>query len=436
MYKTPASNRLHIGIFGRRNTGKSSLINAITGQDVAIVSSVPGTTTDPVYKAMEILPIGPCMLIDTAGIDDEGLLGEERVKRTLKVLRKTDVGIIVVAADTRIDNFEEELVDVFKNKKLPFLFVINKCELSGLGAKAYLESKQLPFIEVSAAHKIGIEELKLKVMEMAPAHWSPIPLVGDIIKEGDTVVLVCPIDSAMPQGRLILPQVQVMRDLLDNNAMAFVTKETKLKRTIASLKEKPRLVITDSQVFDTVRDDLPLDIPLTSFSAVFARHKGDLNAFIQGVYAIDELGDRDEILIAEACTHHIQPEDIGRSKIPTWLLNYTHKELHYEVASGEDFPQDLRRFKLIISCGGCMVNRRELLHRIDKAKAQGVPITNYGILMAYLSGILERVLEPFRDGLVEIDTQHKDRETIAVSSGVQGQAKASAIKLKPKVIKF
>jgi len=403
MYRTPAGNRLHIGIFGKRNTGKSSLINAITGQDTAIVSAVAGTTTDPVYKTMEILPIGPCMLIDTAGIDDQGVLGEERVKRTLVVLRKTDVGLIVVEPDTLIDSFEEDLLKAFKDKRLPFLFVINKSELAGKAAQDYLKANKLPFIKLSSKTKQGIEELKARIMELAPGHWSPIPLVADIIEPKDTIVLVCPIDSAMPQGRLILPQVQVMRDILDANATAFVTKETELLDSISALKERPKLVITDSQVFEYVRDKLPADMPLTSFSTVFARHKGDLNAYIQGVYALEKLADGDEILIAEACTHHVQPEDIGRTKIPTWLLNYTHKDLHYEVTAGGDFPDDLSPYKLIISCGGCMVNRREIMHRIQKAQQAGVPITNYGILMAYLSGILERIVAPFARGVVKID---------------------------------
>lgn len=402
MYKTPVSNRLHIGIFGKRNTGKSSLINAVTGQETAIVSEVAGTTTDPVYKAMEILPIGPCMLIDTAGIDDAGILGEERVRRTLVVLRKTDLGLIVVDPGTAIDKFEEELVETFQKKKLPFLFVINKCELSGNQAQDYLEQNKLAFIKISSKTSQGIQELKNKIMEMAPGHWSPIPLVGDIISPKDVIVLVCPIDSAMPQGRLILPQVQVMRDCLDNNAVALVAKETELLDCLKALKEKPRLVITDSQVFEEVSDILPKDIPLTSFSTVFARHKGDLNAYIRGVQILEKLKDGDEILIAEACTHHLQPEDIGRTKIPTWLMNYTKKELHFEVTSGGDFPDDLSRYKLVISCGGCMVNRAEIMHRIEKAAQAGVAITNYGILMAYLCGILERVIAPFKGGLVEL----------------------------------
>jgi len=414
MYKTPASNRLHIGIFGKRNTGKSSLINAVTGQEAAIVSEVAGTTTDPVYKAMEILPIGPCMLIDTAGIDDRGILGEERVKRTLVVLRKTDLGLIVVTPNTVIDSFEQELIKTLQSKKLPFLFVINKCELAGEVAQNYLEQNQLPFIKVSARTKQGIEELKIKLMDMAPGHWSPIPLIGDIISPKDVVVLVCPIDSAMPQGRLILPQVQVMRDCLDNNATALVTKETELLDCLKALKVKPRLVITDSQVFEDVRDMLPKDIPLTSFSTVFARHKGDLNAYIQGVYAVENLKDGDEILIAEACTHHVQPEDIGRTKIPTWLLNYTKKDLHFEVTSGGDFPEDLSCYKLIISCGGCMVNRGEIMHRIQKAKDAQVAITNYGILMAYLCGILERVVAPFENGLVKLDLNNKKLDKYGV----------------------
>ncbi len=404
MYKTPASNRLHIGIFGKRNTGKSSLINAVTGQDTAIISEVAGTTTDPVYKAMEILPIGPCMLIDTAGIDDEGALGEERVRRTLAVLRKTDIGLIVVTPDTVIDNFEEELIKSFRTRKLPFLFVINKCDLVGDRAKGYLNRSGIPYIEVSSKSGCGIEALKEKIMDMAPGHWSPIPLVGDIIKPKDTVILVCPIDSAMPQGRLILPQVQVMRDCLDNNAIPIVVKETELPDALSALRERPSLVITDSQVFEDVRDILHEDIPLTSFSVIFARHKGDLNAYLNGVRAIAELKDGDEILIAEACTHHVQPEDIGRSKIPTWLMNYTKKDLHYNVVAGSDFPQDLATYKLIISCGGCMANRREIMHRIEKASQAGVPITNYGILMAYLSGILCRVITPFKGGLAHIDS--------------------------------
>jgi len=408
MFRTPASNRLHIGIFGQRNTGKSSLINALSGQETAIVSAVAGTTTDPVYKAIEILPIGPCMLIDTAGIDDAGVLGEERIKRTLFVLRKTDLGLIVVDPDTKIANFQLELIKTFQSKKLPFLFVINKCDLAGNAAQNYLEENKLPFIKVSAKNKQGIEELKNKLMEMVLGHWSPIPLLSDIIKPKDIIILVCPIDSAMPQGRLILPQVQLMRECLDNNAIALVVKETELLDCLGALKEKPRLVITDSQVFEFVGDNLPKDIPLTSFSTVFARHKGDLNAYIQGVFAIETLKDEDEILIAEACTHHVQPEDIGRTKIPTWLLNYTKKNLHYEVTAGGDFPQDLSRYKLIISCGGCMVNRREILQRIEKAKQAGVAITNYGILMAYLSGTLERVVAVFNDGLVKLDFNKKN----------------------------
>ncbi|MFH1440899.1 MAG: [FeFe] hydrogenase H-cluster maturation GTPase HydF [Candidatus Omnitrophota bacterium] len=402
MYRTPVSNRLHIGIFGRRNTGKSSLINAITGQDLAIVSEIAGTTTDPVYKTMEILPIGPCMLIDTAGIDDEGALGQERIKKTQAVIRKTDVGIIVVNPDSEIGKFEQDLAKIFQDKKLPVIFVVNKNDLPGMRAKEYLVENNLTFIEVSSKTKQGIEDLKKKIMEVAPANWSPIPLLADIINEKDAVVLVCPIDSAMPQGRLILPQVQVMREILDVNASAFVCKETELIRTIEALKEKPKLVITDSQVFEFVRDTLPENIALTSFSTVFARHKGDLTAYIQGVKAIDNLADSDEILIAEACTHHVQPEDIGRSKIPTWLMNYTNKDLHYDVTAGGDFPDDLSKYKLIISCGGCMVNRREILARIEKAKRQNVPITNYGILMAYFLGILQRIVEPFRTGIVKI----------------------------------
>jgi [FeFe] hydrogenase H-cluster maturation GTPase HydF len=399
MYRTPVSNRLHIGIFGKRNTGKSSLINTLTGQDVAVVSNVAGTTTDPVYKSIEILPIGPCVLIDTPGIDDAGILGEERVKRTQRVLRKTDIGVIVVEPDTIIDKFEEELVEEFKSKKIPFIFVLNKSDLRGDKVKDYFLLNKIDFFQVSAKLNLGIDALKEKIMKLVPLDWSPFPLVADILEEKDVVILVCPIDSAMPQGRLILPQVQVMREILDRNAIPIIVREGEIKDSLAFLKKRPKLVITDSQAFEIVRDILPKDYPLTSFSTIFARHKGDLGVFVEGVYAVEKLKDKDEILIAEACTHHIQDEDIARTKIPTWLMNYTKKDLFYTVVAGGDFPEDLKRFKLIISCGGCMVNRQEVMHRIKKAKEQGVSITNYGILIAYLSGILERVVFPFKSNI-------------------------------------
>lgn len=403
MYRTPSSNRLHIGIFGRRNVGKSSLINALSGQDIAIVSEVAGTTTDPVYKAMEILPIGPCLLIDTAGLDDQGELGEQRVKRSLQVLRRVDVVIIVIDPRFEIGSFELDLLQQCRRRKLPFLFVLNKCDLEEeFPVEKYLQVNHLPYLKISARSHQGIEELKQKIISLAPLHWSPIPLVADLIDEKDVLVLVCPIDQAMPQGRLILPQVQVLREILDCNASGFVCKETELDCVLKSLKSPPRLVICDSQVFEIVQDIVPPSIPLTSFSVLFARHKGDLNAFLEGVVAIERLQDKDEILIAEACTHHVQPVDIGRSKIPTWLMNYTQKELHYDVVSGGDFPADLSRYKLIISCGGCMVNRQEILFRIEKAKANNVPITNYGVLIAYLSGILPRVVMPLRGGIEKI----------------------------------
>lgn len=403
MFETPVSGRLHIGIFGKRNTGKSSLINAITGQHLSIVSDVAGTTADPVYKSIEILPIGPCILIDTAGIDDEGALGQERVKQTLKVLRKTDVGLIIVDNDSDFGNFEENLYKTFKEKKLPFLFVINKSDLDDTkGMEDSIKAKDLPYIKVSSKTNEGIEALKKRIVEIAPANWSPVPIVGDLIEEGARVVLVCPIDSAMPQGRLILPQVQVLRDILDSNAVGYVTKDSQLQLTLDSLKEKPDLVITDSQVFEDVSKIVPADIPLTSFSILFARHRGDIKEYIKGAKAVEELKDGDEILIAEACTHHPQPEDIARTKIPTWLLNTTGKELHFDVHAGGDFPSDLKRYKLIVTCGGCMINRREAISRIEKARSIGVPITNYGVLIAYLNGILDRVILPLEKGIIAI----------------------------------
>ncbi|MBD3380163.1 MAG: [FeFe] hydrogenase H-cluster maturation GTPase HydF [Candidatus Omnitrophica bacterium] len=398
MYTTPASNRLHIGIFGRRNAGKSSLINALTGQDLAIVSSCAGTTTDPVYKAMEILPIGPCVLIDTAGLDDEGELGRERVLKTRRVLRKTDVGLIVMEPGTRPGKFEEEIIAAFGEQGVPFLIVWNKSDLEeNIEDDRLREENGRVCVKVSSVTGAGIEQLKEQIIRLAPRDWAPVPLVKDIVKAGDTVVLVCPIDGAMPQGRLILPQVQVLREVLDAGGIAVVVKDSGLTESLDSLERSPALVITDSQVFEEVKDKVPENVPLTSFSVVFARHKGDLAEFIKGAGAVKRLQDGDEVLIAEACTHHVQPEDIGRSKIPSWLREYTGRDLVFDVTAGGEFPEDLSPYSLVISCGGCMVTRRELLARVARAKRQKVPITNYGIIISYMSGILERVITPFGD---------------------------------------
>lgn len=398
MFITPSGNRLHIGIFGRRNLGKSSLINAITSQDLAIVSSVPGTTTDPVYKSMEILPIGPCMLIDTAGIDDDsGELGRMRIEATRKVLRKTDVAILLFGAMDGFGSYEKEMMDLFAANKIPFIACINKSDIGGTEAiEKELNSLGLRPVKVSSITGQGIDDLKDRIIEASPSGWSPVPLVKDILKKGDIVLLVCPIDGAMPQGRLILPQVQVLREVLDSDSIGLVVKPGEIERSLTSLKKEPRLVITDSQVFEDVSSLIPGNVPLTSFSIVFARHKGDLDVFVSGLDAIKSLSDGDEILISEACTHHVQPEDIGRSKIPTWLRSYTGKDLIFNVTSGGDFPSDPGRYKLVVSCGGCMVTRREVQHRISRCMASKVPITNYGVIIAFMTGILDRVVEPFK----------------------------------------
>jgi len=404
MHNTPSSNRLHIGIFGKRNAGKSSLINAITGQKLAIVSEIPGTTTDPVYKSIEILPLGPCILIDTAGLDDKGTLGKERIRQTLKVLRKTEFGIIVVDAKSKITSFEENIIRTLKEKKLPFIVAINKSDKKNKSeAKKSAKEKGLPYIEVSSKTGKGILLLKNKIIELAPSNWAPVPLVSDFIKKNDTVVLVCPIDSAMPQGRLILPQVQVLRDILDKGGIGLVSKDLELKALLKSLKNPPSLVITDSQVFEDISRIVPKSVPLTSFSIIYARHRGDINEYMKGVKAIEKLKDGDGILIAESCTHHPQPEDIARSKIPSWLFKKTKKHLNYDIFAGGDFPENLSKYKLIITCGGCMVNRTEIFSRIEKAKKSGVPITNYGILIAHLNGILKRVVAPLKKGKVNIE---------------------------------
>uniref|UniRef100_A0A7C5YZW4 [FeFe] hydrogenase H-cluster maturation GTPase HydF n=1 Tax=Caldicellulosiruptor owensensis TaxID=55205 RepID=A0A7C5YZW4_9FIRM len=397
MNTTPRSERLHIAIFGKRNAGKSSLINAITNQPIAIVSETPGTTTDPVYKSMEILPLGPVVLIDTAGIDDVGELGKLRVEKTLEVLNKTDIAILVVS-DIDDLTYEKQLVKLFDEKKVPKIGVLNKIDKDP-GYKEKLsflqQSLGIPFLAVSCVTLKGIDELKSSLAKLVPDVGEDLRIVGDLINPGDFVVLVVPIDKAAPKGRLILPQQQTIRDILDSDAIAIVTKEYELKETIENLGKKPAIVITDSQAFLKVDADTPPDIPLTSFSILFARYKGDLVEFVEGVKKIKELKPGDTVLIAEACTHHRQADDIGTVKIPRWLRQIAGFDINFEWVSGYNYPKDLTKYKLIIHCGGCMITRREMLFRIELAKQQGVPITNYGVTIAYVHGILPRALKPF-----------------------------------------
>ncbi|MGB9781012.1 [FeFe] hydrogenase H-cluster maturation GTPase HydF [Caldanaerobacter sp.] len=398
MNTTPTASRLHIGIFGRRNAGKSSLINALTNQEIAIVSEVAGTTTDPVSKAMEILPIGPVVIIDTAGLDDEGFLGELRVKKTYEVLQRTDLAILVINGEEGVTQVEEDFLKIVRAKGIPVVGVINKKDLSNysqLQKKDWEKRLGIRLIEVSAVKKEGIEELKLEIIKKAPQDES-IRLVGDLIKKGDLVILVVPIDKAAPKGRLILPQQQTIRDILDNGAVAVVVKDTELKETFDKLKVRPSLVITDSQVFKKVAEIVPRDVPLTSFSILFARYKGDLEELVRGVKAIERLKDGDKVLIAEGCTHHRQEDDIGTVKIPRWLREKTGKELKFNWSSGMTFPEDLNTYSLVVHCGACMLNRREMMYRISYAKEKGVPIVNYGILIAYVNGLLPRAIEIFK----------------------------------------
>lgn len=398
MQGTPKGNRLHIGIFGRRNAGKSSLINSLTKQDAALVSPVAGTTTDPVYKAMEILPIGPVMIIDTAGIDDSGTLGKMRIEKTREVITKTDVAILVMDGQEDFSDDEESLVEELKKRKIPTILVLNKTDISPIsdgkvkGLKAKLK---MPILKISTVNHQGIESLKEELIKSVPDHWEGQPLIGDLINGGDSVVMVVPIDTAAPKGRLILPQVQAIRDVLDHDGHALVVKERELKSLLDNLKEKPKLVVTDSQGFLKVEADTPKEIKLTSFSILMARHKGDLETLVMGAKAIDSLKRGDKVLIAEACTHQCQSDDIGRVKIPRWLRQYVGGELEFHWTSGNSFPVDLQKYKLIIHCGGCMINRRAMLHRMQVAKEHKVPIVNYGVLIAKLHGILPRALSPF-----------------------------------------
>lgn len=394
----PMSERLHIGFFGLRNAGKSSVVNAVTGQKLSLVSDIKGTTTDPVTKAMEILPLGPVVIIDTPGIDDEGALGEMRVRRAMQTLSKTDIAILVVDAQTGLQKPDFELIDSFKAKNIPFIEVFNKSDLLD-AIPATAENR----IYVSAVNGTNIYELKELIGRFADKAESEKQLIGDLVSKDDIIVLVTPIDEAAPKGRMILPQVQTIRNVLDNNAFSIVVKETGLEAALASLSKKPRMVVTDSQAFGKVSKIVPQDIPLTSFSILFARYKGELRELVKGAAMLDRLRDGDTILISEGCTHHRQCSDIGTVKLPNWILGYTKKKLNFEFTSGNEFPDELCKYSLVVHCGGCMLNEREMRSRMRRAADSNVPMTNYGVAIAQMHGILRRSLELFPDVLAELD---------------------------------
>jgi [FeFe] hydrogenase H-cluster maturation GTPase HydF len=394
---TPSSERVHIGIFGKRNAGKSSLINAITGQNLAIVSEAKGTTTDPVYKAMELLPLGPVMIIDTPGIDDEGVLGSLRIQKAYQVLNKTDIALVIIDAAVGPSAEDLRLIKRINSKKIPLLIVINKCETINEDKKtayqALLSNGKLLF--VSAEQQLNIFELKEAIAQTVPADENKAQIVADLLSPSDFVVLVVPIDSAAPKGRLILPQQQTIRDILEADAAAIVVKENELTNTLQNLGKRPKLVITDSQVFKKVAAETPADILLTSFSILFARYKGNLQTAVQGVTALENLEDGYKILVGEGCTHHRQCDDIGTVKLPRWIKEYTGKNPEFIFTSGTEFPLNLSPYKMIIHCGACMLNEREMQYRIKCAADQNIPFTNYGITIAYINGILKRTVEPF-----------------------------------------
>nr|WP_295607655.1 [FeFe] hydrogenase H-cluster maturation GTPase HydF [uncultured Terrisporobacter sp.] len=396
---TPSSERVHIGIFGKRNAGKSSVINAITNQNLAIVSDIKGTTTDPVSKAMELLPLGPVMIIDTPGLDDVGELGKMRIQKSYQVLNKSDIGILVIDGTFGQTDEDKALINKFKEKNIPYIVVMNKLDL--VRKQQNIDENEINSnpntIWVSSTTKENIYELKEMIAKQAPTDEPKFKIVGDLLNPSDFVVLVVPIDKAAPKGRLILPQQQTIRDILEANANAIVVKENELKNTLKNLGKKPKLVITDSQVFSKVSTDTPKDILLTSFSILFARYKGDLKETVKGVKTLENLKDNDTILISEGCTHHRQCDDIGTVKIPKWITKYTNKKINFEFTSGTEFPYDLSKYKMIIHCGGCTLNEREMKYRVKCAQDQNIPFTNYGILIAYTQGILKRTLEPFSD---------------------------------------
>lgn len=404
MNETPRGSRLHIAIFGRRNAGKSSLINALTNQEIAIVSNIPGTTTDPVYKSMEILPVGPVVIIDTAGIDDVGELGDLRIKKTIAVLNKADLMILVIDPGQGAGEYEKDLIKKAAEQGVPVVGVLNKMDLSPYAESEDVEETLgIKVVPVSAVTRLGIESLKKEIIKSASKEWTAPTILGDLINPGDTVVLVVPIDLAAPKGRIILPQVQTIRDLLDNDAITLVVKESELKRALAGLSSKPKLVVTDSQAFLKVDADTPRDVMMTSFSILFARYKGNLEALVAGALAVDKLKPGDRVLVAEACTHHRVSDDIGTVKIPRWLRQKVGGELHFDWSSGNALPADLEQYKLIVHCGACMINRKEMLHRIMQANSAGVPVVNYGVMIAHVLGILRRALAPFPSALRLLD---------------------------------
>ncbi|PKN75667.1 MAG: [FeFe] hydrogenase H-cluster maturation GTPase HydF [Candidatus Cloacimonetes bacterium HGW-Cloacimonetes-2] len=396
MSTAPRGERLIIALIGKRNAGKSSLINAIVGQEIAIVSEIPGTTTDPVDKHYELLPLGPVTFYDTAGVDDEGSLGDQRVKATRKILYRADI-VLFVNDNEAFCPQELAMLARIREMEIPTLIILNKTDLRAANQDniAWCKDNELPFVAVSALEKSGILEAKEELIRLAPKYLKENRiLVGDIIKPKSRVILVCPIDSAAPKGRLILPQVQVIRDVLDHDGQAMVVKETELLDAIYSFKELPDLVITDSQAIEQVQRETPPEVRLTTFSILFARYKGELDTLLEGTRMLDKLEDSDKVLIAEACSHHVQKDDIGRNKLPKWIRDYTGKDLIFDVFAGHDFPEDLEKYKVAIHCGGCMINAMEMNRRIIEAQRRGVPITNYGMTISKLNGVLERAVAP------------------------------------------
>lgn len=390
MNDTPSGERLHIGFFGCRNAGKSSVVNAVTGQDLALVSDVAGTTTDPVSKAMELLPLGPVLVIDTPGVDDEGGLGKMRVERTKRVLEKTDCAVLIADASRGLNASDRELLQIFKERGMPYVIAMNKCDLTGVPQTA--SDKEI-FVSAKTGENIGA--LKDRIAAAAKRAESGRRLVGDLLEKGDIAVLVVPIDSAAPKGRLILPQQQAIRDLLESGCIPMVCRESELELTLSACAKKPAMVITDSQAFKLVAEIVPQEIPLTSFSILMARYKGFLETAVKGVTALKDIRGGDKILISEGCTHHRQCGDIGTEKLPRWIRSFTGAQPQFEFSSGGGFPEEPSQYKLVIHCGGCMLNASELTYRMKSAEKAGVPFTNYGTAIAYMNGILKRSLAPF-----------------------------------------